>query len=69
MHDDAIDPRLHDGVDECVERLAWILVIDADAALDRHRHVHRSFERRDAAPDEFGFPHQAGAEPPILHPI
>ena len=46
-----------------------ILIVDADAAFDRHRDRHRGLHRRDAIADERGFRHQAGAEAAVLHPV
>ena len=49
--------------------LARLLLVDADAALDRHRNVDGRRHRRDAFGDQARLAHQAGAEPAALHPV
>ena len=56
-------------VSERVERRFRVLLVDADAALDRDRHRDGGFHRRDAVADEPRLAHQAGPEAPVLHPI
>ena len=60
--------RLH-RFGEGAERLARLLLVDADAALDGHRDVDRRGHRRDAFGDQRRLAHQAGAEPAALHPV
>ena len=60
--------RLH-RFGESVESLARLLLVDADAALDRDRNVDRRNHRRDAFGDQLRLAHQAGAEPAALHPV
>ena len=69
MHDDGRAARIGDRRDEPVERLLLILIVDADAALDRHRQPHRVAHRRHAIGDPPRLGHQAGAEPSLPHPV
>src|SRR5262249_26309395 len=54
---------------EALEVCFAVLVVDADAALDRDRHAHARPHGRDRAGDEVGLRHQAGAEASLLHPV
>ena len=56
-------------VGEAVERRFRVLLVDADAALDRDRHRDGGLHRRDAVADQRRLAHQAGAEAPVLHPV
>ena len=60
--------RLH-RVDESEQRFARLLLVDADAAFDRHRKLDRRGHRRDAFGDQRRLAHQAGAETAALHPV
>ena len=60
---------LRHAIDEPVEAGLGVLVVDADAALDRDREGRRRPHRRNALGDEVGLAHQAGAEAAALHPI
>ena len=46
-----------------------ILLVDADAALDRDRHRDRGLHGGDAIADQRGLRHQAGAEAALLHAV
>jgi hypothetical protein len=46
-----------------------VLVVDAQAALHRHRDADRLTHGRDAVGHQSRFAHQAGAEPAGLHPV
>ncbi len=54
---------------EALQVGVFVLVIHADAAFHRYRHVDHLGHRTDAFADEFWFAHQAGAELTGLHPI
>ena len=69
MHDEGAAAALRPPLDEAVEALLRILVVDADAAFDRDRHLGAFAHRRDQVGDKLGLGHQAGAEPPRLHPV
>ena len=69
VHDERIGAGRDGCVGELVERRLRVLLVDADAALDRDRHRDRGFHRRDAVGDERRLAHQAGAEAAVLHPV
>ncbi len=54
---------------EAVETLLGILVVDANAAFDRHRQVRRVAHGAHAIGHQRRLRHQAGAEAAGLHPI
>ena len=60
--------RLH-RVGEGKQRLARLLLVDADAAFDGDRNVDRGGHRRDAFGDQRRLAHQAGAEAAALHAV
>jgi hypothetical protein len=64
-HECAAGSRVFDlGVGEAVEALLGILVVDADAALDRHRPIRRVAHGAHALGHEVRLGHQAGAKAP-----
>ena len=69
MQDEGAAAALRHRIDEAIEAFLRILVVDADAALDRDRHLGALAHRRDQVGDKLGLGHQAGAEPPRLHAI
>ncbi len=69
MDDQRVGAGGLDAVGEGVERFGRLLVVDADAALDRDRNFHRRLHRRDAFGDQPRLAHQAGPEPSALHPV
>ena len=69
VHDERVDAGLADRAGERVERLLRILIVDADAALDRDRQRHRRPHGGDAVADQCRLRHQAGAEAALLHPV
>ena len=64
-----LQPGLRHRVDEAVQALLGVLVVDADAALHRHRQDHRRAHRRDGLRDKRRLGHQAGAEASGLHAV
>ena len=69
MDQQRVHARLDRGPRHGEQRFAWLLIVDADAAFDRHRQAGRLFHRGDASPDQFGLAHQAGPEGAVLHPV
>src|SRR3569623_1675175 len=69
MYDHRIGPCRDNALRERVERLLRVLVVDADAALHRHRHTDNRLHRGDAFADQLRHRHQAGAETAILHAV
>ncbi len=69
MHDERVDAGALDGAGERLKRLLRILRIDADATLDRDRHLHCGLHGRHAIADQRRLGHQAGAEAALLHPV
>ena len=56
-------------VDEAVEALLGVLIVDADAALDRHRQVGGVAHGAHAVGHQLRLRHQAGAEAARLHAV
>ena len=69
VHDEQPATRLGDRIDELAETPEVVVVVDAQPALDRHRHLARRDHRRHRIGDQGGLAHQAGAEPSGLHPV
>ena len=69
MDDEHVGARRNDSARHGIERLFRVLLVDADAALDGHRHVDCRLHGRDAIADELGLAHQAGAEGAALHAV
>ncbi len=69
VHDESAAAGPRDHVDEAVEILLFVLVVDADAALDGDRQPGACSHRRDAVADQLRLGHEAGAEPPRLHAV
>ena len=69
MHDQSIGAGRPDGTRHDIERFLGVLLVDAEAALDRDRHRDRRLHGRDAVADQGGLGHQAGAEAAFLHAI
>ena len=69
MHDQRVGAGRLDRVGECRQRLLRVLVVDADAAFDRHRNCDRRLHRGDAIADQRRLRHQAGAEAALLHAV
>ena len=65
----AAAPAALTAADEAEQRLARLLLVDADPAFDGHRNGDRRDHRLDAVGDQRGLAHQAGAEPAALHPV
>jgi len=71
-------PRVHDEhpaagfghrPHEAGEEFVVVVVVDADAGLDRHRHIHDLPHRRDAVAHQARLGHEARAEAARLHPV
>ena len=69
MHDEDRDARGGAGVHQREQALFRVLIVDADAALDRDRDLHRRAHRRHTLGHQLGLAHQAGAEAARLHPV
>ena len=69
MDIERIDARADHGIGETVKALLGILIVDADAALDRHRPIGGVAHGTHAIGNEIGLCHEAGAELARLHPI
>ena len=69
MHDERGDPGLLHRMGQRFERLLRVLLVDSDAAFDRHRQLDAAGHGGDAVADERGLGHQAGAEAALLYPI
>ena len=69
MHDQRRGARRLHHFREREQRGARLLLVDADAALDRDRNVDRRGHRHNAFGDQLGFAHEAGAETAALHPV
>ena len=67
MHDKDVAARCGDRSDEVREILLAVLVVDADPALDRHRHSNAPLHPLDALCHQPRFGHQAGAKASLLH--
>ena len=65
----AAAPAAATAVDQREQRLARLLLVDADAAFDGDGNVDRRRHRRDAFGDQRRLAHQAGAEAAVLHPV
>ena len=69
MHDEGAGARRGDAVDETIEAFLRVLVVDADAAFHGDGERGRLAHRLHALGHKVGLGHQAGAEPPRLHPV
>src|SRR5262245_43550512 len=69
VHDERVDARALDRGGERLQRLLGILRVDADAALDGHRHAYPCLHCSDAVANQRRLGHQAGAEAPFLHAV
>ena len=74
MHHERPASRRRDRVDEVAEPAVVVVVVDAQAALHRYRHIASCPGARldhggDRIGDQRGLAHQAGAEAPGLHPV
>ena len=58
-----------DERDETLEVGLAVLIVDADAAFDRHRHADAGPHRRDQVGNQLRLGHEAGAEAALLHAI
>ena len=54
---------------EVMHELVVLTPIDADAMLDRHRHLHHRLHRCHTIGHPLGLGHQAGAKGPLAHPV
>ena len=69
MHDERVGARALDCLSKMLQRLFRVLIVDADAALDRNGNRYRGLHRGNAVADEAGLGHQAGAKAAFLHPV
>src|SRR5215469_14204681 len=69
MHDEGSAACFGNGRDEPVEACFGVLVVDADATLDRDWNWHRRAHRRDALGCKLRLRHEAGAEAARLHTV
>ena len=69
MNDEGRAARRRDSVDKPGKIGLGILVIDADAAFDRDRNIHRPPHGRHAASHQVGRRHQTGTKTSALHPV
>ena len=67
-HKAAAAGRSH-HVHEAMHELIVLTPVDANAMLDRHRHLHHRLHRRHAIGHPLGLGHQAGAKGPLAHPV
>ena len=69
MDDQGVGARVQNLFGDVEQRRARLLIVDADAAFDRHRHAHRVLHRAHAIGDEHGAQHKAGAKGSVLHAV
>ncbi len=69
VHDQRIGAGGEDRLGKDAQRLFRLLIVDADAAFDRHRDGHGGLHRADAIGDKRWLAHEAGAESAILHAL
>ncbi len=69
MDDQRVGPRRHHFLRKREQRLLRVLVVDTDAAFDRHGHGDCRPHGRNALRHQVGLSHQAGAEMPALHAV
>jgi hypothetical protein len=69
MDRERVDARLSNRAGEVVQRRLGVLLVDADAALDRHRHRNGGLHRRHALAHQLRLRHEAGAEASLLHAV
>ena len=69
MHIERIDARRDHGIGKPVEAFLGVLIVNADAALDRHRAIRGVFHGAHAFGHEVRHRHQARAKAPRLHPV
>ena len=64
VHDEHAATRLRHDTDEIAQEAVILVLVDPDAALDRHRDIDRCGHRRHAVTHQHRLGHQAGAEAP-----
>jgi hypothetical protein len=69
VHDEGLATSAAHRIDEPLEVGFAILIVNADAALHRHRNVHRGLHGRDARRNQRRLRHKTGAEAALLHPV
>ena len=67
-HKAAAAGRSH-HIHEAMHELIVLTPVDANAMLDRHRHLHYRLHRRHAIGHPLGLGHQAGAKGPLAYPV
>src|SRR5262249_8787717 len=69
MDDETAGAGRHGGVRKRIERRPRVLIVDADAALDRHWHRCGGLHGGDAVADQRWLRHQASAEAAVAHAV
>ncbi len=69
VHDEGVDTRGRDRVDECREKLIVVAVIDADPAFHGDRQVRAITQSAHAIGHQGGLQHEASAERAILDAV
>ncbi len=69
MHDELATPGLSDDADKTPQEFIAVLVVDANAGFDSHRHIDGRHHFPNASGNDVRVRHQAGAEPAVLYPV
>ena len=69
VHDEGAAAGAGDRIDEALQVGLAVLLIDADAAFDGHRHGDALLHGGDAGGDQLRLRHEAGAEAALLHAV
>ncbi len=69
MNDVAVAARIVHRPREALKRLPFILIVDANARLYRHRNIHGPLHRLDTPPNMIGLQHETGPEAARLDPV
>ncbi len=69
MHGKIPAPRGTDFLNQGWESFTGVLLIHTDTTFDRNRHMDGILHRCHTFGDKVRLQHQAGAEPPGLHPV
>ena len=69
MDDEDPAAGLADGADKIAHKVVALGLVDADAVLDRHRHVHHVDHGLDAIGHQLGLGHQTGTKGAALYTL
>ncbi len=69
MHDEHRATRIGHGADKIAHKGVALVLVNADAVLDRDGHLHHVHHGLHAVGHQLGFVHQAGAKGTALHPL